>query len=435
MSTVGAQTLPFEIRSRKQEGLKRVMEISVPDHYRCTQVAKQKKKIKSQINMKGFRSGNMPEGLLEKRYGKRILKEVTSQLVEDSCREAFEQEKCQPIVSPHIEVKQDKVGKPIEYTVEFEVYPDIELQPFDDITLEKWEVTVDENDVERVVDNILEKYATLKKIDTPAKQGDRLSIDFKGTLNGEVFSGSEANDFKLKLGKGDLLHDFERQLIGCKAGEHKTFDLHFPADYHMPALADKTCVFDVTIREISMAELPELNEEFLLEKLPVSNGKLSVLRQNIREELLTEAEKISKEHIRNQLIEKLLEIHIFDLPTSLLERYKDSLGKEKEKGDIKQTEEGLKEKVEKDVKLFLLINAIAKKNNIAIDEKEVHRDIRRCVAQFPDAEKRIESFYKNQENMTQLRMEMLEAEVLDYIIKKVKLVEKKVNYQSLINKE
>ena len=216
-------------------------------------------RLSKQVRVPGFRPGKVPLKMVEAQYGGRLMDELAGELIQNTMYEAIGSQGLRPAGDPRVQRKPFARGEQLEYTVEFEVYPEVQRFDLTGTHIERPVVTVNDEDVGRTLETIRKQRATWKPVEREAQLGDRLTIDFVGRMNGNEFEGGKGNAFPLVLGSGTLIESLEQGLVGAKNGDSRSVSVKFPADYRHAPLAGQTADFDVTVNEVAEAVLPEVD--------------------------------------------------------------------------------------------------------------------------------------------------------------------------------
>src|SRR3989338_4118186 len=262
-------------------------------------------RLSKQVKMPGFRPGKVPLKMVEAQYGGRLMDEVVGELIQTTMHEAIGSRGLRPAGDPQVQRKPVTRGEQLEYTVEFEIFPEVKRFDLAGVRIERPAVTVSEEDVNRTLETIRKQRATWKQVDREARLGDRLTIDFVGRINSKEFEGGKANAFQLVLGSGTLIEDIEHGLVGAKSGEMKHVSARFPTDYRHSMLAGQTADFDVKVNDVTEAIFPDLNETFAKD-LGVKEGGLDKLRSDVKSNMEREAATRARAVIRTRVLKLLL---------------------------------------------------------------------------------------------------------------------------------
>lgn len=394
-------------------------------------------KLSSTAKMDGFRPGKAPQSLIEKRYGLAVRSEVVEILLDSSLREALAQEKLYPAETPVVQSVKAEPGVPFEYNVTFEVYPEVHLHNLSDVLLEKLVVTIEEADVDRVIEQMRTLHATWNEVQRPAEMGDKLNVDMQGLVHGQPSPALHDKNTTLVLDKNTLPPGFE-VLEHAKAGDIITINL--PDNQHKPAgaaaPADQVLV---TVHTVSAPELPPIDADFA-KKLGITDGNINSLREEIRQHMQNELGQTLKNRLREQVIDAFLEHHPVELPKGMLaseyqrleQEVQDKIKQEnKSAGDIQlpqAEQQKLQELAQQRVALGLLFPAIIHQQNFKVDDARLSAHVKQMFGAFEDAAQMLPMLLQNKDLMGRLRSQILEDQVVDYLLGQVHFSEKAVNY-------
>lgn len=401
--------------------------------------AKRQEKMKSTANtmkIDGFRKGKVPISFIQKKYGKQVHAEVVSDLINDSLREAFEQEKLSPVEMPLIEEVKDISGEDFQYVAKFEIFPEILLGDFKAIELEKLVADITDADIDQNIARLQNQLATWTVADKKAVNGDQLIIDFVGSIDGIPFKNGAGTEVPLELGSNKFIPGFEEKLQGVSAGDLKTIDVTFPAEYNAVDLAGKLAQFDVKIHSVASKELPLLNEEFA-KKIGVEDGDISQIRDKVKTNLIVIAENIVKEGLKSQAMEKLIANNKFDIPVALLEKEKKVLlEKNAPNGSASEfTPAQLDEEAAKRVSLGLLLNKIIAQYNIKPEKARIDAKIRELSAMLGGNMDLIQRIYReSNELLDQLRSSILTDQAIELVIEYATINDKSSTFDNIANR-
>lgn len=444
----------MEITETQSDGLKRELKVTIGADELEQKVAQRLDELKGQVNLKGFRPGKVPVGHLRKIYGRSVMAEVLEQTISESTQKAISESKERPALDPDISVTEDKeeIEKVIsgeadlDYTISFEVLPEIEITDLSKLKLEKPVAEVKQEDVDKSLQRIHEDAVTYEKKDGKAEEGDQVTIDYVGKIDGKEFDGGKAEDAPVVLGKGMFIPGFEEGLAGVKAGDKKKIECNFPDDYMAKELAGKKAVFDVIVKEVAAPKLAELDDDFA-KKLGFDT--LAALREAVEGKLKDEYEAASRAKLKRSLLDALDKTHKFDLPPTLVEREFESVWQQvndelERAGRTFEDEDTTEEKARKEyrelaerrVRLGLVLSEIGEKNQIKIADEEVNQALMARVQQFPGQEREVYEYYqKNPQALAELRVPIFENKVVDYIIELASVKEEKVSPEDLFKSE
>lgn len=433
------------------EGLKRELKVVVPADELKTRAAKRLEDIKDKVRLKGFRPGHVPISHVRQLYGKSVMAEVLEETVNESSAKALQGRDERPAFQPAIQLPEDRVAvermiegaSDLEYTMSFEVLPQIELTDLRAISLVKEAAEPSAEDVQKAVDRLVKANVAYETKDDAAADGDRLTIDYKGMIGGEAFEGGTGEDAYIVLGSNRFIPGFEEGLVGAKASERRDVKVTFPKDYQAEHLAGKEASFDVTIKEVAGPVEPKPDDEFAKALGLESFEKLD---EAIRAQLQKELDAASRNKLKKELLDALDERHDFEMPPSLVEGefngvWQNVTGQlERAKRTFEDegtTEEKAREEyrklAERRVRLGLVLSEIGNRNDIRVTDEELRRAIMDRAREFPGQEKQVLEFYKkNPAAVNELRAPVYEDKVIGFALELVKVDEKSVSPAELM---
>ncbi|HSG64134.1 MAG TPA: trigger factor, partial [Gammaproteobacteria bacterium] len=307
-----------DVSVEARAGLERSVTVRVPKDEIEQQVTQRLAKVAKTARLKGFRPGKVPAKVVRQHYGSQVRQEVMSDVIRSSLARALAQEKLQAAGGPSIELLGDGSGGHFAYRATFEVYPKVELRPLAELSFEVPEVEIGESDVDEVIEKLREQRADLELVDRKSQADDRITIDFKGTMDGEPFEGGEGEDVSIFVGTGQVIDDFDAALVGLAPGETKVADVKFPDDYPVAELAGKKAVFEITAKRVEQKVLPVVDEAFA-EKFGVTEGGVEGLRKEVRANMERELEARRKTIMRRHALDSLVAAHSIPVPKALVE--------------------------------------------------------------------------------------------------------------------
>lgn len=442
----------MQVNETLSEGLKHEFQISVPASDLDAKVDERLADMKDKVRINGFRPGKVPVGHLKKMYGKSVMAEAIDQMVRDTNAKIFTERGFKLATEPKITLPTEQAeieklldGKSdLNYTVAIEVIPPIALADFKSFSVDKPVVEVSDKDVDEAVARIAEQNRPFaeKGEGAKAESGDRVTVAFKGTINGEAFEGGTAESIPVVIGSNTFIPGFEDQLVGIAKDETRTLKVTFPTNYGNDQLAGKDAEFVTTASLIETPETITPDDEFA-KKLGLES--LDKLKEAARARIRQEFDGATRQKVKRQLLDKLDETHKFDPPQTLVQQEFDlmweSIKKEMESvnrtfADENTTEEKAQEDYRKiadrRVRLGLVLSEIGEKNNITVTDEEVSRALVERARQFPGQEKQVWDYYRNNPTMlAQLRAPIFEDKVVDFVLELAKVNEKPVTREEL----
>ena len=411
------------------------LEVEVPEEEVEDALQQAYKKVVKDVNLPGFRKGKVPRKVLEAKYGPEILyQDAVDYLLPQAYSRAIDEEGIEPINQPEIDVQQIEKGKPLVFTAEVEVKPEVKLGEYKGVKVEVEKEEVDEEKLESHIEGLRQQHARLIEVEdkeTEASDGDMVMIDFTGYIDGEPFEGGDAKDYSLEIGTNTFISGFEEQLIGMKVGEEKEVKVTFPEDYRSEELAGKEAVFEVTLKQIKQKELPELNDDFARE---ISDfDTFEEFKADAFQKLKDNAEQQYKTQLETAVIEKVSENAEVEIPETLIERQLDNILQDMEQylqyqglnlGTFLEltgkSEEDLREEhreeAEKRVKANLVLDEIIKEEDIDVTEDELNEKLQEMAEQYDDSPERIREVFENQGRLEMMREEIRMRKVIDLLV-------------------
>ncbi|CAJ0993112.1 trigger factor [Pantoea sp. Nvir] len=420
------------------QGLGRRITITIPSDSIETAVKKELTEVAKKVRIDGFRKGKVPASIIIQRYGASVRQEILGKLMTDNFVAAIIQAKINPASTPHYLPIEYRQGEDFIYSVEFEVYPQVNLQGLDSIEVEKPLVKVTEADIDAMLDTLRNQQATWKNSESTAANGDRATIDFTGFINGAEFEGHKASNFVLYLGQNIMIPGFEVGIIGHKAGEIFTIDLKFPEDYHIDYLQGKDVKFEILLKKIETRTLPELTKDFI-KLFGVKNGSVEELREAVRKNMDRELKGAIRHCVKTQVINGLLKANKIEVPAALIDREIDILrrqdqkrfhGKKKQVTKIKR--EIFEEPARQRVIASLLLGEVIRIHKLKADKARVSALIEEIASAYEEPQEVINLYRKNNEMMNDMYHIELEEQAVKAVLEKAKVTEKETSFQELM---
>ena len=423
-------------------GLQRRLNASIPQQQLRGEMEARLKRIGRTAKVHGFRPGKVPYKVLEQQYGPSVQQEVLGESLQRSFAEAAMANKLQVAGYPQFEIKTADLNAPqIEFSATFEVYPEVTIGDVSGESISSVSFTLGEADVDETIATLRKQRAVFKKADRAAKNDDQVRIDFTGKLNGVVFDGGEAKDFAVVLGAGRMLPDFEKAIVGLKAGETKSFDMTFPADYHGKDVAGKQVTFTITVNAVEEAHLPEVNAEFA-KSLGAADGDVEKLRQEIRDNVGREAARRVKGRNKDSAMEVLLKIAQLEVPKALLESEAQNLmqqtlqdmegrGMKIPKG-MQLPADMFMERATKRVKLGLILAELIKKHGLQAKPEQVQAMVQEFAQSYEHPEEVVGWYNSEPARLREVENLVLEDNVVAWVMAGAKVNEKAVTLTELM---
>ncbi len=414
--------------------------MSVPTLEVERQVDERLKKLARNVKMAGFRPGKVPMKIVEQQYGPQVRYEVMSESVQKAFTDAVKEANLKVAGSPKIEPKEGEDKAALGFSATFEVYPEVKLGSVADKTVEKPVADVGDAEVEKTLEILRKQRTTYLKVERAAKDGDRLVVDFEGRIGGEPFHGGNAKGFAFGLGEGRMLPEFETAARGMKAGETKSFDLPFPADYHGKDVAGKTAQFTLTLHAIEEPQLPPLDAEFA-KGLGVADGDVTKMRAEVKANVEREVKKRVEGRLKNQVMQALMDSTPLELPKSLVEMETQALVQRasadlQARGmkieNIPMDPKAFEESAKRRVALGLIIAELARVESLQPKPQQVRAMIEAESQSYENPAEVVKWFYMQPQRLSEMEGIALENNVVSWVLAKAKVVDKAIPFDELM---
>lgn len=429
----------MQVSVETTQGLGRRITMTIAADSIETAVKSELVNMAKKVRIDGFRKGKVPMTVVAQRYGASVRQDVLGELMSRNFIDAIIQEKINPAGAPQYIPGEYKLGEDFTYSVEFEVYPEVELQGLEAIEVEKPVVEVTDEDVDTMLDTLRKQQATWKDSDAAATAEDRVTIDFTGSVDGEVFEGGKATDFVLAMGQGRMIPGFEDGVVGHKAGEEFVVEVTFPEDYHAENLKGKAAKFDIVLKKVEERELPEFTEEFI-KRFGVEDGSIAGLRTEVRKNMERELKGAVRNRIKSQAIDGLVDANNIDVPAALIDGEIDVLRRQaaqrfggNENQALELPRELFEEQAKRRVVVGLLLGEVIRTHELKADENRVNALIEDMASAYEDPKEVIEFYSKNKELMDNMRNVALEEQAVEALLEKAKVTEVATNFNALMN--
>ena len=436
----------MQVTETTNEGLKRAYKIIVPAADIEEKITARLTEIAVTIRMPGFRPGKVPVNLLRKQHGQAIMGEILEATVGESSQKTITDNDLRPVAQPKIEIDKFDEGEDLEYSIELEVFPDIELTDFSKLKLKRMKVPADEKQVDEMIGQMADGQKDSKPVEKARKitSGDVAVIDFTGSVDGENFIGGKAEDYGLEIGSSSFIPGFEEQIIGKDVGDEFDVNITFPKQY-TEELAGKDAVFAVKIKELRETIPATLDDDFAKK---MGAESLEDLKAKLRENQEAELSQYTRMRVKRDLLDVLDEKHDFDLPDGMIDTEFEAVWHQFEhqrKNHPEHIDEDDKDKSDDELKkeyreistrrvrLGLLLAEIGRVNEIMVTPEEINRAIMQEAQQNQGKEKEVFDYYKNNpEAMQAIQSPLLEDKVVDYILELADVSEKSTTIEELM---
>src|SRR6056297_81060 len=413
--------------------LERRVRVEVPAERINKEIENRLRRVGRTAKIKGFRPGKVPAKVIRQRYGDQVRQEVLSEMMQTSYSEALQRESLVPAGGPQIQ--PEKAGdEGLVYTATFEVYPEVELADLDKISVTRPVVEITGADVDDMMENLRKQKAEWQSVDRPAAAGDKVIVDFEGSIKGEPIENGKGEQIPVVLGEGRMIEDFEKALTGVSAGDEKTFKVKYPKDYPAEDLAGKKAEFRAVVHEVQEQVLPPLDEE-LAKAYGVAEGGVEQLRADVEDNMRQELEGRIKADMKEQVMEGLLSNNPLEVPEALVQQESQTLQKDAmQRMGIEDAEqapplENFREMAERRVRLGLLVQQLINDKDIQLDTDRLRAKVEEMFAGYDQSEQLISAYLGNQDFISRLGPVVLEEQAVDWLIDNGQSDEKKVPFK------
>ncbi|MEE3002801.1 MAG: trigger factor [Pseudomonadota bacterium] len=421
----------------KLKGLEKKLTVSIPADEFAAAIDKKFKSVSSTIRLPGFRKGKIPAGLIQSRYGQSINSEVIQELISSSLQKALKDKECMPVAVPQVDIKKSEKGEDLVYEAVFEEYPEIKTDSFAKCKVKLQTAEITDADIDTAITAIRQQQADWENTTEKSVKGDQVTVNFVGTIDKKEFEGGTANDFKVILGSGGVLPEFDKALTGVKADSKTKAKLTFPKDYHAKDLAGKKAEFALEVLTVAKPKLPEIDAEFI-KKFGVESGELDDFRSQVKQPLEAELEKslaaVKEKHVFDLLHKQYKKLEV---PKKLVEdEIKNSIqrtaNKDAESEDIKPGDKHpVAVEAEKNILLSLVCQHLLQDYAIKLDKARFEKYLKSLAGSYMQEDEFLKWFYQDTKRVEQVQATILQMQLIDAILEKVTVTEEKLSFEKL----
>jgi len=427
--------------------LKRKLTITLPAADIEGQVTAKLRDILRTAKLPGFRPGKVPLSIIKQRYGGQARQEAYEAAINTSYSEAIQQHELKPAGQPEIEPGDLKEGEDFQYTATLEVYPEFDVAGIDGLTVDEPKAEIVDADIEEMLQNLRKQATEWNVVEREAATGDRAKVDYSGKIDGEDFPGNKREGAMIEIGSGQLPEalegPFNDAITGKKAGDEVDFTLTFPADYTVEEVQGKTADYHIIIHEVTAPTVPELDDEFAT-KFGIQEGGLEKLREELVENMQRELKSSTKNKMKAQVIEKLLESNVFDVPESLIQV---EIGRLKEQalqrmgmpadmdGMPDLPDEIFADQARQRVALGLVFGKLIAAKEIQPDPQRVNETLANIAASYDNPQEIMRAYQTNQNAMSSIQSVVLEDQLIDLLIADATVIEVPMSFKELTTPE
>lgn len=428
----------MQVKIESTGTLERRMRVELPAEQVDREVDARLRSVGRKAKIKGFRPGKVPPKVVRQHYGRQIREEVLSEVMQRSYTDAVVQEKLQPAGGPRIEPDVASDGKTFAYTATFEIMPEVRLQNLEKIKVERPAVTIGDDDVDAMILKLRRQKATWAVVDRASNDGDRVVVDFDGTLKGEPVSGGTGREVPVHLGAGHMLPDFEKGLKSVKGGDEKSLKVRFPKDYHAEDLRGKDVDFRIKVHRVEEEILPP-EDDSLAELFDVSEGGMARFRSDVRENMERELASRVRGDVREQVLNALVDANPFEIPRTLKHQEMHAMQHEAmrrlgiEDHDKAPAMDNFAEAAERRVRLALLVRQLIDDQSLSVGPDDIRARVEEMCAGYEKADEMVNIYLGNKKLLEQVEPMVLEDKAIEWLLANCKVSDKKLSFSEYMN--
>lgn len=431
----------MQVQLETLSNLERRMNIALPLAAIDAQVAERLKRVARNAKIQGFRPGKAPLKIVEMNYGAQVREEVMGEQVQQGFYSAVTEQKLRVAGYPRFEpVAAGDDKESFKFAATFEVYPEVKVGELAGKEIEKPLTPVADAEIEKTIDILRKQRTRYNRVEREAATGDRVIIDFKGAIDGVAFEGGSSENFPFVLGQGQMLAEFEAGVTGMKEGDIKSVEVSFPEDYHGKDVAGKTAVFEILLKNVAEAVLPEVNDEFA-KQLGIADGDVEKMRAEIRKNVEREVKRRLQARTKENVMQALLDATEIELPKALVSL---EIGRlvEQARRDMQQRGMNVKDmpfppelfaqQAERRVALGLILSEVVEANKLEAQPEQVKAMITEFADSYEDPSEVLTWYYASPDRLEGPTSMVLEDNVVEFVLSKANVVEKELSFDALM---
>ena len=417
----------MKVTVENKKGLNKDVKVFIDKETMNSYMDKKYEEIKSTVNLKGFRPGKVPKQVLKRQFGKAIFDEVLDKVLKETSSKALEENKIKPAGQPKLDLKTYGEDKDLEYILSVTELPKVEVKSLESIKFDQYSVKIDNSETDKRIKEIAKNQPSFKEasLKTEAKEGDLVTLNYKATVDGKEFKGSEGKNTQLTLGKDLFLKGFDKQLIGVKKDDEKVVEATLPENFPEKELINKKAKFNCKIINIKNPEEVKINDDFA-KNLGAKdlNDLKTLISKQINDEYKNSLDQLSK----NKILEEIEKFKVEEIPENLIEEEVKILSQGMSEDEAKKNMKKFEETAKKRIKVGLILNEFGEQNQIKVTEQEIQAEVQKQIRMMPGQEKMVMDFYqKNPSAVASLRGTVYEEKILNLIKEKAKPNKKEIS--------
>lgn len=433
-----ANSKSYEVSLESSAGLERRLTVRVPNAEIERAVSARLAQVGKTAKLKGFRPGKVPQKVVRQYYGGQVRDEVVTDVIRSTYSRAIAEKKLNPAGGPRIEAlgAGDSGGEHFTYRATFEVYPEIKLQPLEELAVDVPSVVVEEPDLDAMIEKLRAQRATWVAVDRAAAEGDRATVDFEGTIDGEPFEGGQGKGIGIAIGAGQVLKDFDDALRGVKAGASTTATVLFPQDYPAKALAGKTALFAIDVKKVEEQQLPELDDAFA-DSFGLAGGA-AALRGEVRNNMERELKERLRGETKTRVFDALMSVNKIVVPRALIDQEISTLQQDalRQMGSSDPQQAPPRERFEslaqRRVTVGLLIQELLREHKIQLDQPRVEQRIKELAAPYEKPDEAAQFYRSDRGMMAQVEASVLEDQVVDFLLSRARCTTRTIAFKDFM---
>ncbi len=432
----------LQINTNKLSNKETQLTVKVPVEKIQSKVEGRIRQVAKTAKIDGFRKGNVPMSHIRSQYGAGIQQEVINDVIRDTVFEAIKAEDIRAVGMPNIDdVKLEDAFLVYQATVE--IFPEVDVQGITEIEVERHTASVNDEDVDTMIENLRKQREEFVETTDEASDGNQVTFDFEGSIDGEKFEGGSSENFKLVIGSNQMIPGFEDGIKGMKADEERVIDVTFPAEYQAEELAGKEAQFKINVKKVEASQLPEIDDAFL-ELFGVTEGGIDKLKEDVRKNMEREIKNAARSQVKQATFDALLEKNEFDVPNAMLEqeierqrnmmmqRFAQQFGGADTFNKDMLPNELFEEQALRAARLGIIVARVIDTKGLEVDQERVENFIKEAAENYEDPAEVIEYYTNDKQQRASIESVVLEDQVIDYLISQGKVTDKEVSYQDLL---
>lgn len=431
----------MQVSVEKTSELSRKMTVSVPEEVVQEKIAARLKSLAREVKVDGFRPGKAPQHVIKKMYGDRVRGEIAGDLIQSTYYEALQNQDLKPAGHPLIDMVDEVEG--FKYTAVFEVYPEISLDNVNQLKVARPVASVEEADVDGMIEKLRTQKKTWATVERPAQQHDRITISFSGKADDENFTNGRVENYPVEIGANQMIPGFEDSLVGLEPGTTKTFEATFPEQYGNPKLAGKVAEFEVEAIKIEEPVLPEIDAEFI-KGYGIEEGTVEAFREDVKNNMERELANALRGKFKNAVMDALYEVIPVTVPSTLIDEevenlmkpYIETAKRQKMKvEDLHLPRDAFEDRAKRRVALGLLLGEVIQKNNITLDADKVRAAVEDMAKSYERPEDVVNWYYADKSRLNDVQQMVLEDQTVDWLVSQATVTDEPTTFSAIMEQQ